>query len=53
LLTEAEEAGATIIGGLDMLVWQGASAFEMWTGVKAPIEIMKAEANKALNNNEN
>ncbi len=48
LLTEAEEAGAKIIGGLDMLAWQGALAFEMWTGVKAPVEIMKAEAIKAL-----
>ncbi len=53
LLTEAEEAGAKIIGGLDMLVWQGASAFEMWTKVKAPIEIMKAEAIKALKEYEN
>jgi shikimate dehydrogenase len=48
LLTEAREAGAKTIGGLDMLVWQGALAFEMWTGTKAPVEIMKAEAIKAL-----
>jgi len=53
LLTEAEEAGAKIIGGLDMLTWQGASAFEIWTGVKAPIEIMKAEAIKVLKKYEN
>ncbi|MBI4180705.1 MAG: shikimate dehydrogenase, partial [Chloroflexi bacterium] len=34
--------------GLDMLVWQGALAFEMWTGRKAPVELMKAEAIKLL-----
>jgi shikimate 5-dehydrogenase len=31
-----------------MLVGQGALAFEMWTGQKAPVETMKKEAIKAL-----
>jgi shikimate dehydrogenase len=53
LLTEAEEAGAETINGLDMLVWQGALAFEMWTKVKAPVGIMKAEAIKVLKEYEN
>jgi len=44
LLREAEAAGAMTIGGLDMLVWQGALAFEKWTGQKAPVELMKQEA---------
>ncbi len=48
LLAEAREAGAETIGGLGMLVWQGALAFEMWTGLKAPADIMKAEATRAL-----
>ncbi|HUV75331.1 MAG TPA: shikimate dehydrogenase [Dehalococcoidales bacterium] len=48
LLREAEAAGARTIGGLDMLVWQGAMAFEKWTGRKAPLELMKKEAIKAL-----
>ena len=48
LLREAEEAGAQIIGGLDMLAWQGAVAFEKWTGQKAPLELMKKEAIRAL-----
>ncbi|MFC2007481.1 shikimate dehydrogenase [Chloroflexota bacterium] len=48
LLREAEEAGAVTIGGLDMLVWQGALAFEKWTGRQAPLELMKREAMKAL-----
>jgi shikimate dehydrogenase len=48
LLEEAEKAGAVIIGGLDMLVWQGALAFELWTGVKAPHTTMKNTAAKLL-----
>ena len=48
LLREAEAAGARTIGGLDMLVWQGALAFEKWTGQKAPAGLMKQEAIKLL-----
>jgi len=48
LLREAKAAGARTIDGLDMLVWQGALAFEKWTGQKAPFEIMKQAAIKAL-----
>jgi len=48
LLKEAEAAGAKTINGLDMLVWQGAMAFEKWTGQKAPLDLMKREAIKAL-----
>ena len=47
-LAEAEAAGAETISGIDMLVWQGALAFELWTGAKAPIDIMKAKAIEAL-----
>ncbi|MBE9513261.1 MAG: shikimate dehydrogenase [Chloroflexi bacterium] len=53
LLREAGAAGAKTIGGLDMLVWQGALAFEKWTGQKAPVDLMKKEAIKALEANEN
>ena len=48
LLKEAKAAGARTIDGLNMLVWQGALAFEKWTGQKAPFEIMKQAAVKAL-----
>ncbi len=48
LLREAEAAGAETISGVDMLVWQGALAFEKWTGLKAPVELMKEEAFKHL-----
>ena len=48
LLREAEEAAVETIGGLEMLLWQGALAFEKWTGVKAPLEVMRAEVIKGL-----
>ena len=52
LRREAEAAGAETIGGLDMLVWQGALAFEKWTGQEAPVDLMKNEALKVLGANE-
>ena len=48
LLKEAEAAGAETISGIDMLVWQGALAFEKWTGLKAPVKVMREKAIKAL-----
>lgn len=38
----AEGAGARVIDGLAVLVAQGAVAFELWTGVAAPVEVMRA-----------
>jgi len=52
LLKEAGEAGAQTVSGVDMLVWQGVLAFEMWTGHSAPVEIMRKEALKALEKSE-
>ena len=40
LLAAARMAGATPIDGLGMLVWQGAIAFRLWTGIDAPISVM-------------
>ena len=48
LLKDAEKAGAAIISGIDMLVWQGILAFEKWTGIKPPFDLMKAEAVRFL-----
>ena len=39
----AEAAGARVIDGLEVLVTQGAAAFELWTGVPAPRDVMRAE----------
>lgn len=41
LLEEAEKAGAKTVEGLNMLVYQGAEQFEIFTGRKAPIEVMR------------
>jgi shikimate dehydrogenase len=38
----AREAGATVITGLEVLVAQGAASFELWTGMPAPVEVMRA-----------
>jgi len=53
LLREAEAAGAKTVSGVEMLVWQGALAFELWTGLKAPVELMKKETTRRLQENEN
>jgi shikimate dehydrogenase len=37
----AREAGARVVGGLEVLVAQGAASFELWTGVPAPVEVMR------------
>jgi len=37
----ARRAGATVVTGLDVLLAQGAASFELWTGVAAPIEVMR------------
>lgn len=41
LLREAEQAGATIHSGLGMFIYQGAYAFEYWTGQEAPVQAMR------------
>ncbi|MFA6002186.1 MAG: shikimate dehydrogenase [Thermoleophilia bacterium] len=41
LLVAARDKGATTLGGLGMLLHQGAIAFHLWTGIKPPIEVMR------------
>ena len=48
LLAAAKKAGARTLGGLPMLVYQGAASFELWTGKSAPIDIMIRVAKRAL-----
>jgi shikimate dehydrogenase len=38
----ADAAGARVVDGLEVLVAQGAAAFELWTGIAAPVEVMRA-----------
>lgn len=48
LLAQAAAAGARTIGGLAMLVHQGALAFELWTGKSPPTDVMLAAAAESL-----
>jgi len=41
LLRAAEARGAQILDGLGMLVGQGAIGFKMWTGIEAPVDVMR------------
>lgn len=40
-LENAKYAGANVIYGYEMLLYQGAKSFEIWTGMSAPIDAMK------------
>jgi hypothetical protein len=44
LLAAAREHGACAIDGLEILVAQGALSFELWTGRRAPLEVMREAA---------
>ena len=48
LLREAASAGAATLGGIQMLVFQGAASFEMWTGQDAPVPVMLEAATAAM-----
>jgi shikimate dehydrogenase len=48
LLREARERGCTTISGLEMLVRQGGLSFELWTGRKTPLDIMREAALSSL-----
>lgn len=48
LLQDAEKLGCKTMNGLGMLIYQGAEAFRIWTGVKAPVETMFETATAAL-----
>lgn len=41
LARDAKAAGARVISGVEMLIYQGAASFEIWTGHSAPIEVMR------------
>jgi shikimate dehydrogenase len=41
LLSAARRHGARTLDGLEILIAQGALSFEMWTGKKAPLDVMR------------
>jgi shikimate dehydrogenase len=48
LLAAARARGCRGLGGLSMLVRQGAHAFQLWTGRPAPLDVMFATARRAM-----
>ena len=51
LLRQAANAGAATLGGIAMLVYQGAASFEHWFNRPAPVDIMMAAATAAMASN--
>jgi 3-dehydroquinate dehydratase/shikimate dehydrogenase len=47
-LREARAAGCETVGGLPMLVAQAAEQFKIWTGADAPVDVMRAAAERQL-----
>ncbi len=44
LAKDAKAVGAKVISGVEMLIYQGAASFEIWTGKSAPVEVMREAA---------
>ena len=44
LAKDAKAVGAKVINGVEMLIYQGAASFELWTSRSAPIEVMRRAA---------
>ena len=51
LIEAAERQGVRTCNGLGMLVQQAAVSFELWTGIPAPLQVMRAAATAALEGN--
>lgn len=52
LVIKAREIGAKAANGIGMLIYQAASAFEIWTGTSAPIEVMRHALMQGLESGE-
>ena len=44
LAKDAKSAGSKVVSGVEMLIYQGAASFEIWTGKSAPVEVMRKAA---------
>jgi shikimate dehydrogenase len=44
LISRAKELGFVVVDGLTVLVHQGARSFTLWTGLEAPVDVMRAAA---------
>jgi shikimate dehydrogenase len=52
LLAQAEAAGCRTLEGLGMLLHQGAEAFELWSGLRPPLPVMRAALEEAASDEE-
>jgi shikimate dehydrogenase len=48
LLREAKQVGCRTVDGTSMLLYQGVAQFELWTGRKAPVDVMRAALDAGL-----
>lgn len=48
LMAQAEARSGRAIGGLGMLIRQGAASFAIWTGIEPPVDVMFSAAEAAL-----
>ncbi|MDI9645943.1 MAG: shikimate dehydrogenase [Archaeoglobales archaeon] len=48
LISLAKKMGCKVINGVEMLVYQGAKAFEIWTGLKPDVDLMREVAIKSI-----
>jgi shikimate dehydrogenase len=44
LAKDAKAVGAKVVSGVEMLIYQGAASFEIWTACEAPVEVMRKAA---------
>jgi shikimate dehydrogenase len=50
LLKDAAAVDGICVSGLEMLLHQGVAQFEIWTGIEAPIEVMRQALVESLTN---
>jgi shikimate dehydrogenase len=51
LMQQAEEQGLRAVNGWGMLVYQGAAAFKLWTGLEPPVDVMMNALREAMREN--